>query len=125
MIGVLLLASCEPAANIQIQGSLQNSEAAFVYLQRFDDRSFRTIDSAKVENGRFGFEASLDLPEIYGLTTDTAKTSLLLFLEEGEIKVELNPEENYSLEEYLRKADEAMYVMKQKAHADDFKRLSK
>lgn len=96
MIGVLLLASCEPAANIQIQGSLQNSEAAFVYLQRFDDRSFRTIDSAKVENGRFGFEASLDLPEIYGLTTDTAKTSLLLFLEEGEIKVELNPEENYS-----------------------------
>ena len=33
--------------------------------------------------------------------------------------VVMNPEENYSLEEYLRKADEAMYVMKQKAHAED------
>ena len=39
--------------------------------------------------------------------------------------VVMNPEENYSLEEYLRKADEAMYVMKQQAHAEDFKRLSK
>ena len=96
MIGVLLLASCEPAANIQIQGSLQNSEAAFVYLQRFDDRSFRTIDSAKVEMGAFDFEALLELPEIYGLTTDTTAAPLLLFLEEGEIRVELNPEEHYS-----------------------------
>ncbi len=33
--------------------------------------------------------------------------------------VVMNPEENYSLEEYLRKADESMYLMKQKAHADD------
>ncbi len=33
--------------------------------------------------------------------------------------VVMNPEEDYSLEEYLRKADEAMYVMKQKAHAED------
>lgn len=33
--------------------------------------------------------------------------------------VVMNPKENYSLEEYLRKADEAMYVMKQKAHAED------
>lgn len=33
--------------------------------------------------------------------------------------VVMNPDEDYSLEEYLRKADEAMYVMKQKAHAED------
>lgn len=33
--------------------------------------------------------------------------------------VVMNPKENYSLEEYLRKADEAMYVMKQKAHAEE------
>ena len=33
--------------------------------------------------------------------------------------VVMNPDENYSLEEYLRKADEAMYVMKQKAHAEE------
>lgn len=33
--------------------------------------------------------------------------------------VVMNPGENYSLEEYLRKADEAMYVMKQQAHARD------
>ena len=31
--------------------------------------------------------------------------------------VVMDPKENYSLEEYLRKADEAMYIMKQKAHA--------
>ena len=39
--------------------------------------------------------------------------------------VVMDPDENYSLEEYLRKADEAMYVMKQQAHAEDFRRLSK
>jgi len=33
--------------------------------------------------------------------------------------VVMNPEENYSLEEYLRKSDEAMYVMKQKIHAEE------
>ncbi len=33
--------------------------------------------------------------------------------------VVMNPEEHYSLEEYLRKADEAMYVMKEKAHAEN------
>ena len=33
--------------------------------------------------------------------------------------VVMHPGENYSLEEYLRKADEAMYVMKQQAHARD------
>lgn len=33
--------------------------------------------------------------------------------------VVMNPEENYSLEEYLRKADKAMYEMKQEAHAKD------
>ena len=33
--------------------------------------------------------------------------------------VVMNPGENYSLEEYLREADKAMYVMKQKAHAED------
>ena len=32
--------------------------------------------------------------------------------------VVMNPGENYSLEEYLRKADKAMYVMKQKAHEE-------
>lgn len=31
----------------------------------------------------------------------------------------MNPEENYSLEEYLRKADESMYVMKQLVHAEE------
>lgn len=33
--------------------------------------------------------------------------------------VVMHPGENYSLEEYLRKADEAMYVMKQQAHAEE------
>ncbi|MBQ9120623.1 MAG: GGDEF domain-containing protein [Lachnospiraceae bacterium] len=35
--------------------------------------------------------------------------------------VVINPQEHYSLEEYLRKADEAMYVMKQKAHNEEQK----
>ncbi len=37
--------------------------------------------------------------------------------------VVMNPEENYSLEEYLRKADEAMYEMKQISHAEELKLL--
>lgn len=59
------------------------------------------------------------------LETIIAKRNLCFPLSASFGAVVMNPEENYSLEEYLRKADEAMYVMKQKAHADDFKRLSK
>ena len=33
--------------------------------------------------------------------------------------VVLNPGENYTLEEYLRKADEAMYLMKEEAHKEE------
>lgn len=36
--------------------------------------------------------------------------------------VVIHPGENYSLEEYLRKADEAMYVMKQQVHAAEANR---
>lgn len=37
--------------------------------------------------------------------------------------VVMDPKENYSLEEYLRKADEAMYAMKQIAHAEEIKMI--
>ena len=33
--------------------------------------------------------------------------------------VVIHPGESYNLEEYLRKADEAMYVMKQQVHASE------
>jgi len=59
---------------------------------------------------------------------ETLSTNLTLLKKERDLcfpltasfgAVVMNPNENYSLEEYLRKADEAMYVMKQKAHAED------
>lgn len=57
---------------------------------------------------------------------DRLSANLKLLIKERDLRfplsasfgaVVMDPEENYSLEEYLRKADEAMYIMKQQAHA--------
>ena len=61
---------------------------------------------------------------------DRLATKLEVLMEERQLNfplsvsfgtVIINPGEDYNLEEYLRKADEAMYVMKEEVHAAEGK----
>lgn len=66
-----------------------------IYLQKFDNKNFHTVDSAKVTNGHFEFKTAVELPELYGFTFEKDRTPYYVFLQQGDIKVNLDSARNY------------------------------
>lgn len=95
-IGVLsLLISCSgtPSGYV-INGDVVGVSDGYVYLKRVEDKTFSITDSAQIVNGKFSMQGTLSHPEAYGLTTSsTDNNPLLFFLENGEVKVQLNEAE--------------------------------
>lgn len=83
-------------ANVQLKGTVTDTVAQYVYLQKFHNKMFTTIDSVKVTNGNFAFKTKVKLPELYGLSVNTANTPLYIFLENTPITVKLSPVKYYS-----------------------------
>jgi len=65
-------------SKVNLQGELTDSKAKQVYLQRFDNKTFYIIDSAKVHKGKFSFEKAIVLPDLYGISVGIIKYSLTL-----------------------------------------------
>lgn len=80
---------------LSLNGSVEGISEGKVYLQKFENKMYRVIDSAKVINGQFSFSKNVQLPEIYGLTLDTTKGSLLLFLDKDPVVVKLDSSSYY------------------------------
>jgi peroxiredoxin len=76
--------------NLSIKGTVEGEHSGKVYLQKFDNKMFRTIASTDIKNGKFDFSQNVEIPEIYGLSLDTAKSAYLLFLDGNPVKVTLN-----------------------------------
>jgi peroxiredoxin len=72
---------------LNLKGTVNNVSSGKIYLQKFNNKMFDTIDSTTIENGKFSFKTSVTLPEIYGLTLDLNGNTSLLFLENNEINV--------------------------------------
>lgn len=90
LAGNTLLAQTKPAS-VVIEGEVPGVATGFVYLQKFEEKIFRTIDSVALEKGKFHFKSSIRLPELYGLTVDNKKSPLFLFLENTKaVKVTLD-----------------------------------
>lgn len=83
-------------ANVQLKGTVVDTIANYVYLQKFHNKMFTTIDSVKVVGGKFSFKTKIKLPELYGLSVNTANTPLYIFLEKTPITVKLSPAKYYS-----------------------------
>lgn len=75
---------------LQINGSVNNVQTGTIYLQKFDNKMYRTIDSTTIVNGEFQFSKTVEIPEIYGLTVDTTRSSYLLFVDENPITIKLD-----------------------------------
>lgn len=91
-IGTLLLlflvsAQAQQLTALQLKGTVTGSDNGTIYLQRFDNKIFRVVDSAAIRNGNFAFSTAVQLPELYGLTLDTNRTPLYVFLEDAPITV--------------------------------------
>ncbi|PST81689.1 alkyl hydroperoxide reductase [Pedobacter yulinensis] len=94
----LLLAAVLPALaqqNLQLSGTSPALSSGKVYLQKFHNKMFRTIDSANIENGKFRFGSRVELPELYGLTFDQKRSPYYIFLEAKPITVQLDSAARY------------------------------
>ncbi|KAF2507416.1 TlpA disulfide reductase family protein [Flavobacterium foetidum] len=83
-------------SNLQLKGTVVDTVAQYVYLQKFHNKMFTTIDSVKVKDGSFSFKTKVKTPELYGLSVNTANNPLYIFLEKGPITVKLSPKKYYS-----------------------------
>lgn len=83
-------------SNLQLKGTVVDTVAPYVYLQKFNNKMFTTIDSVKVIDGKFSFKTKVKVPELYGLSVNTANIPLYIFLEKTPITVKLSPSKNYS-----------------------------
>ncbi|WP_337965950.1 TlpA disulfide reductase family protein [uncultured Flavobacterium sp.] len=82
--------------SLQLKGTVVDTVAQYVYLQKFHNKMFTTIDSVKVKDGSFSFKTKVKTPELYGLSVNTEDSPLYIFLEKGPITVKLNPKKYYS-----------------------------
>jgi len=95
----LLLSStavyAQEKSNVEISGTVKGQNSGKVYLQKFNNKMFFTLDSAELKDGTFKFKKTLKLPELYGLTIDKEESPLYVFLEKGKVDVSLDPEGYY------------------------------
>ena len=89
-------ARAQQTGKLSLQGEVVTGKATTVYLQKFDNKLFHTIDSANVKNGKFKFEKTIELPELYGLSLDTSRTPMYVFLDKKSIVVKLDSTHNYN-----------------------------
>lgn len=87
--------SCNEKHNLSVTGHVEGVESGTVYLQKFRNKFFFVIDSAEIVHGQFHFSKNVELPEIYGLSLDTLKSSFLVFFDENPATVALDSSRNY------------------------------
>lgn len=73
--------------HFELNGEVTGLTSGTVYLQKFNNKSFITIDSATVVNGKYHFHTKLKLPELYGITPDKSSSPVYVFLEDKQISV--------------------------------------
>lgn len=87
---LFMSAKAQEKAALNLSGELKNSERKIVYLQKFENKNFTTVDSAVVNKGQFNFKTKLELPELYGITTDPDNTPYYVFLDKNPINILLD-----------------------------------
>lgn len=100
MIALLLLGSAatfaQQKSEVNLSGTVKGLNTGKIYLQKFSNKMFFTLDSATIKDGHFQFNKKLVLPELYGLTLNKEKNPLYVFLEAGKINVDLDTAKYYN-----------------------------
>ncbi|MCL7989278.1 AhpC/TSA family protein [Sphingobacterium sp. lm-10] len=80
-------AKAQSKTPLQLSGTIKDVKEGTIYLQRYDNKLFKTIDSTEVINGAFAFTTAVPLPELYGLSLESAGTELQVFLDDQPTKI--------------------------------------
>ncbi|MFZ0598989.1 MAG: DUF4369 domain-containing protein, partial [Flavobacterium sp.] len=110
-------------SNVQLKGTVTDTIVKYVYLQKFHNKMFTTIDSVKVVDGKFGFKTKVKLPELYGLSVNTANSPLYIFLEKAPITVQLSPVKYYSTSVIEGSASQDLFNIYQKTENVDISKF--
>jgi peroxiredoxin len=87
----LFATSCKTPPAVEINGIVKGADSGTVYLRKFYNKMFFTLDSAKIVNGTFSIARDLEVPELYGLTLDTTKYPHFVFLNQGDkLQIEMD-----------------------------------
>ncbi|MDR0748026.1 MAG: AhpC/TSA family protein [Tannerellaceae bacterium] len=112
ILGILCLAGCGNNREPNLSGTVASATAGKIYLQRYDNKSFFTIDSAEISNGAFQFSGLTTLPEIYGLSLDNSSNpthSYLLFLGKEPVRIEFDTVQRYKNTKVTGSAEQDLY----------------
>jgi peroxiredoxin len=113
VLGTLWLTGCGNHVQPNLSGTVANaSSSGKVYLQRYDNKSYFTIDSAEIKNGTFQFSGLTELPEIYGLSLDNSSDpthSYLLFLGKEPVSVELDTVQRFKNTKVTGSVEQDLY----------------
>jgi peroxiredoxin len=95
LIVVAFLASCSPTAknSFRVKGTVDSTATGWVLLQQKLDGPFKTVDSVKLENGKFEFKGTIGFPEVYFINIPKTKSLVPFFLEPAKIDISLNPKD--------------------------------
>lgn len=104
------LAQAQEKSTLRLNGTTSGVTTGKVYLQKFVDKYYVVIDSAKIQNGQFSFSTKSDLPEIYGISLGTKENPYMLFLDKNQITVKLDSASQYSRTEVSGSALHALYT---------------
>jgi peroxiredoxin len=80
---------------LNLSGSVKGVNEGTIYLQKFNNKIFDMVDSTIIKDGKFTFNSSVILPELYGLTLDKDKTPIYIFLENTPISIQLDTSDYY------------------------------
>lgn len=84
----LTTANAQEIKPLRLSGNIGGAgDGKVVYLQRYDNKLFKTVDSTTVNQGHFQFSTPVPLPELYGLSLDTNSYPVQVFLEDAPITV--------------------------------------
>ena len=75
---------------VNISGTVAGINTGKVYLQRFHNKMFYTVEAVPVKDGKFQIQRKLQLPEVYGITVDTTRGNQFLFLDATDTKVTIS-----------------------------------
>ncbi len=75
IMAVVVINACtsRKANEFIINGEINGDFTGLVYLQKSKDGQFDTLDSTKVENGRFTFKGMLESPDMYYIGIDESR----------------------------------------------------
>lgn len=92
--GLAACGSQPKSEGFTIEGEMADAASGTLYLKCYQEGAFQDVDSTEIQDGKFRFSGRTDEPLAFALTTNKAsRRPLVLFLDNGSVRVRLNESE--------------------------------